>query len=336
MRLKFSCDLGGVSAGFEPKYCLRLLDYLDASRFYAVWMADHILQWFATNAHAPMAFPWMGAALETTHRIPIGLDVTTPIGGRYHPVIVAQVFATLANMYPGRLCLGLGAGEAMNEYMFFHRWPSWNERAERLTEAIQLIRKFWAAEDYFKWDGKYFPLDLTYCLDKPKRPIPIYVSGFGPKSAYLAGKYGDHLMTWASTMDSRERIKKDIFPAFEKGAREAGKDPSKMEKMVCWTTGYGDVEKTKRKFRTQIAGGFSPEGQSMGQPDPRRIEASGKAVKEEVWLELAHVYSSPRQYIDLVQSFVEIGANHFLFFDYSYNPRLSIKMFDEKLIPHFK
>lgn len=335
MTLKFSCDLGGASTSFEPKCCLQLMDYLDNSRFYAAWMADHILQWFATGAHAPMAFPWIGAALERTSRIPIGVDVTTPIGGRYHPVVVAQVFATLGNMYPGRVVMGLGVGEAMNEYMFFHGWPKWDERGERLAEAIELTRKYWTSQDYFRWEGKYFPLELIYCLDKPKKPIPIYVSGFGPKSAYLAGRYGDHLMTWAAAMDSREKIKNEIFPAFERGARDAGKDPSKMEKMVCWTTGYGNIEKTKKKFRVQIAGGVSPVGQSMAEPDPRKIEAAGVDVKDEVWMELAHVYSSPGQYIELVQSYIEIGADHFLFFDYSYDPRLSIKMFNEKLIPHF-
>ena len=109
------------------------------------WTGDHYMPWWDTGASGGAAWPWLGAALAKTQRISIGTGVTAPIL-RYHPAIVAQVFATLAFMFPNRVFLGIGRGEALNEVTSGNRWPSSIERFARLREALHLIKKLWSED----------------------------------------------------------------------------------------------------------------------------------------------------------------------------------------------
>ncbi|KKL12207.1 hypothetical protein LCGC14_2538060, partial [marine sediment metagenome] len=130
------------------------------------------------------------AFLERTQRVTVGGMVVPAIGIRRHPIDVALDFASLARLHPGRVALCVGTGEAMNEQTTTGLWPPLRERMERTTEAIELIRKAWTADDYFHWKGKHFT-SFFYLYDKPEQPIPIYCAGNGPKMAYNAGYYAD-------------------------------------------------------------------------------------------------------------------------------------------------
>src|SRR5208283_4744199 len=100
----------------------------------------------------------------------------------------AQAAATLDNMYPGRVQLGVGTGEALNERPFWNgNWPKWEERMERLTEGTRLIRQMWESTEPFKFEGKYFSSDFYYLYTKPRKKIPIYSSAIGRKEANKTG-----------------------------------------------------------------------------------------------------------------------------------------------------
>ena len=104
------------------------------------WTSDHFMPWWHSGAAGGAAWPWLGAALARTEKLVMGTGVTAPIL-RYHPAIVAQVFATLGYMFPNRVFLGVGKGEALNEVTSGNHWPSSRERFQRLKEAIHLIKK---------------------------------------------------------------------------------------------------------------------------------------------------------------------------------------------------
>ena len=169
------------------------------------------MPWFHTHAHVPQARVWIAGALERTRGIPVGSDVTVPMF-KYHPIVVAQAFAAMSRIHPGRVLLGVGIGEAINEAPFLGRWPNWRELSETLSESLSLMRRFWDCDDYFDFEGKYFKVRGLFCYDKPKKPVPIFWSAFGPKSALLAGTEGDHLMTAGALA---AKIPKSILSQFE-------------------------------------------------------------------------------------------------------------------------
>ncbi len=154
------------------------------------WSSDHYMPWWHTGASGGAAWPWLGAALARTKNIMIGTAVTAPIL-RYNPAIVAQVFATLDFMFPGRTFLTLGTGESLNEVPATGSpWPPNQERFERLKEAIHLIKKLWS-EDWVTFEGKYYKVKDSNLYTKPKNRIPLYVAALGKRAAKLAGEQAD-------------------------------------------------------------------------------------------------------------------------------------------------
>ncbi len=327
--LKISYDVGPAGTWFEADDSLRITVEVEKAGFDAAWFGDHVLPWFHTHAHVPQAWVWIAAALERSNKIPVGSDVTVPMF-KYHPIVVAQAFATMSQIHPGRVLLGVGTGEAINEEPILGKWPSWKERAETLVESLRLMRKYWSSDDYFNFEGKYFTVKGMYCYDKPKRQIPIYWSAFGPKSALLAGKEADHLMTAAS---SAARVPSSILHEFKKGQEMSGKTSAKAECSVYIDCGYGNVGKLLKKFRIH-AGSMIPE--NTNEMDPRKIEASARNLTDEFIHERTCLTNSSDTLIDRIEEFQETGFDHIIIGDWGYNPSATVKMFGRKIIPYFR
>src|SRR5271169_3334959 len=174
------------------------------------------MPWAHSVNQSPFVWSLLASCLQGTNKISVGPCVTTPIGGRYHPMLIAQASGTLGSMYPSRFRLAVGSGEALNESYFPLGWPPIQERTDRLVEGIALIRKLWESEEFFDFHGKYFPMKSVYLYTKPQLIPPIYFSALGPKSAYYAGKVGDHLFTLivniSAIANTFEKCKDKIFP----------------------------------------------------------------------------------------------------------------------------
>jgi G6PDH family F420-dependent oxidoreductase len=213
---------------FEPMRFVETVKYADDLGFRTAWLGDHIYPWWHSAGGAPFIWSYLATAMEHSDKIKIGPLVTVPIGARYHPAIIAQASATIDNMFPGRLLLGVGSGEALNERpMWNGKWPKWEERMGRLVEGVKLIRQMWTARKPFAFKGKYFSADFYYLYTKPKADIPIYFSGVGPKAAYFAGLCADTLVTMCPRNDV-VRLGGTIIPAYEKGLKDAGKKKGRL------------------------------------------------------------------------------------------------------------
>ncbi len=269
----------------------------------------------------------MTAAAERTRKIKVGCGVTCPMF-RYHPANVAHSFATLGSMYPGRIWLGVGTGESLNETPFIDPpgiFPSrWKTRSEMLIEAIRLIREYWNSQDYFSFDGKYFKLRNAFCYGKPTVPVPIYFSAFGPKAAFLAGQYGDHLITGFT------KNLQTVISEFEKGARSVGKDPAKMEKMLYKDFAFGNrdqiVERMKETCTWFLMSNYY-------EPDPRRIEANLVNLSDEMIRETALIAESAQEIIEWLYSCQKKGVEHVAFSDSSIDPEKTIAVFKDRVLP---
>jgi TAT-translocated FGD2 family F420-dependent dehydrogenase len=185
--------------------------------------SDHLQPWQANERHAGQAWITMAALGQRTRRVWIGPTVTCP-AFRYSPAVVAEAFASLNLLYPGRIFLGLGSGEALNEQAATGSWPKWPERSERLVEATEIIRKMWTGKQIVH-TGKYYNINAKL-YDPPIGPVPLLMAAnVGPKAMYRSGQYGDGLITDPETWKQHKA-------EFENGAKAAGKDPKQMPVLV--------------------------------------------------------------------------------------------------------
>jgi coenzyme F420-dependent glucose-6-phosphate dehydrogenase len=327
-RVRLSIDLGENYD--DPIRFVECAAIADKYGFDTVWFGDHLMPWHHGGRKSAFVWSMMPTALDRTRNISVGPDVTCPIGGRYHPAIIAQAAATIDNMYPGRFRLAVGSGEAMNEAPFFPGgWPTWAERIERLAEAVVLVRKMWESAEYFTFEGKYFRMNNFFLYTKPKTRIPIYFSAIGEKAARYAGVYGDHLVT---TINSPRRCRDLIFPAFESSARKAGRDPATMEKMVYVDLFFGDKQRGVQGIKASGEAGVLAQG-AFDEPDPRRIEEMSRHVSDDKILENKFICSSADEVIEYVERYRKAGATHINLATGCSPDR--IKMLGVKVLPYF-
>jgi F420-dependent hydroxymycolic acid dehydrogenase len=204
--------------------------------FGALATSDHLLPWQTSEGHCGQAWVTLGSVGARAQSAWIGSTVTCPTM-RYNPAVVAEAFASLSLLNPGRVFLGVGSGEALNEQAATGTWPKWPERWERLIEAIEIIRALWAGQQV-NHSGKYYTVNAQL-YDLPAQPIPLLTAANGKKSMRLAGEYGDGLITDPKTW-------KQFKPEWEAGARGVGKNPADMPVLVEQFVVVGDEKDARR------------------------------------------------------------------------------------------
>ena len=163
---------------FAPTDLLDFGVYAEQRGFDSVVVSDHFQPWRHTDGHAPFAMAWMGALGAKTSRIVMGTSVLTPTF-RYHPSIVAHAFGTLGSLFPGRVILGIGTGESLNEVPATKvEWPELKERFARLRESVDLMGRLFR-EDRLTFDDQFYRTENATIYDRPEPPVPIYVAGAG-------------------------------------------------------------------------------------------------------------------------------------------------------------
>src|SRR3954447_13193798 len=193
-----------------------------------VAISDHFQPWRHTGGHGPAALPWLGAFAARSSSATVGTSVLTPTL-RYHPAVIAQAFATLGVLAPGRVFLGIGTGEAMNETpVTGDAFPPVKERRRRLAEAIKLMRELWTSERV-DFEGEYYRTRKATVYDRPEEPVPVYVAASGPLAAKLAGRVGDGFIC---TSGKDPALYTELVGKVEEGARDAGRDPGTIRHMI--------------------------------------------------------------------------------------------------------
>lgn len=214
---------------FGPRELVRLAVRAEERGLDSVLISDHFQPWRHHGGHAPAALAWLGAAGAHTSRVLLGTSVLTPTF-RYHPAVVAQAFGTLACLYPDRLLLGVGSGEAMNEVgVTGVEWPGFAERFARLREAVELIRALWR-EERVSFDGTYYRTSGATVYDRPDRPVPIYVAAGGPVMAKYAGRVADGFI--CTSGKGMELYRDTLLPAVAEGMAAAGRDRAGIDRMI--------------------------------------------------------------------------------------------------------
>jgi G6PDH family F420-dependent oxidoreductase len=288
---------------YDPMDFVEAVRYSEEMGFRTAWLGDHFVPWFHSGNRSAFVWSVLGVALERTNSIKVGPLVTTPIGARYHPAIVAQASATLDNMYPGRLLLGVGSGEALNERAFWNGdWPPWEDRMDRLIEGIRLIKKLWSSKKQFAFKGKYYSADFYLLYTRPKSQIPIYFSAVGKRAAKYAGLYADTLVT-ICPRNNVERLRDVVIPEFRKGLRLAGKKKGGVQAHVS----FSFMSPTRlRKERSGTLGWLQKDSWSL--PNPVAVEKAGRKITEEQLRSGMIFCSDWSELVKELQRYVDAGA----------------------------
>ncbi len=312
-------------------YALELGVKAEKAGFDAVWTSDHFHPWVHTDAKAGFAWVWLGAFAQASHKVAFGTGVTAPML-RYNPAIVAQAFATLGNMYPGRPFIALGTGEAMNEIPAGASWPAFPERMARLEEAVKIIRMLWT-NDFVSYKGKYFRVSKATLYSKPKKPIPLYIAANGKKVAGLAGRYADGLLTLPFP---DEHYRDVLFPAFERAAKAEGRDPSKLEKLVELQVSYDPDYKKALENTRWWAPTVLPVFFKVPIWDPKEIESHGKLVSEEGLKTAWFISDSVEDHIKNIERYIKLGFTNIHLQNSSWDDTGFITTFGAKVLPYLK
>ena len=273
----------------------------------AVWASDHFHPWYDTNGHGAFSWEVLSAIGALTKEVILGTSVTCPLF-RYPPSVVAQAFATLSSLYPGRVFLGVGTGEALNEIPCGFAWPNQTERLERLREAVASIRMLWN-RNFVTYKGKYYTLLKANLYDKPPLPIPIHIASTGPRGAEVAGMLADCFMSLP--VENTSLFTEKLFPALDRGARSVGRRADQIEKSLLVHVGYAkdNHEKALRSlslWRSTLLPAFF----DLGVSDPRYVETHGNRVSWEAVEKYFLVASSAEGVIKFYEEYLKLGFTH--------------------------
>jgi G6PDH family F420-dependent oxidoreductase len=264
-------------------------------------VSEHFHPWVDDVSASGYAFSTLGAIAVATEKVEIVTAVTTPLF-RYHPAVVAQAAATVDRLSGGRFRLGVGTGENINEGPLGYPFPNYAERAARMREALEIMRRLLDGEK-LTFDGDWYHTDRAKLYSPPASDLPIWMAAGGPKSAALAATMAEGIIT--SVRDPLTTIERVIDPAAA-AAVEAGRTSPTIA-ASRWTIRAEDSDEAWQAL-----------GAWRGLRAPGRLEAldpadlrrrADRMDRSEV-LSSYSVVSDPRDYVDVYRPLVtEIGAD---------------------------
>jgi coenzyme F420-dependent glucose-6-phosphate dehydrogenase len=316
---------------FAPRTLLDFAVEAEQAGFDSVFVSDHFQPWRHSDGHAPFAFAWLAATGERTRRVLLGTSVVTPTF-RYHPALVAQAFGTLGSFNPGRMILGVGTGEHLNEGALGITWPDNKERFARLREAVKLIKLLWT-EQSVTFEGEYYRTSNATIYDRPAEPIPIYVGAGGPLVAKYAGRASDGLI--CTSGKGMELYTEQLLPAFAEGAAAEGRDASTLDKMIEVKVSY-DTDRERAMEDTKIWAALAlPAEAKAGVDDPREMERLAREVEGAAhrrWL----VSSDPDEHIEQLRPYIELGFNHLVFHAPGNDQSRFLQLYASQILPRIR
>jgi coenzyme F420-dependent glucose-6-phosphate dehydrogenase len=323
----------GYKASAEQFAPRRLLDFAilaEQAGFDSVAVSDHFQPWRHTDGHAPFAFAWLGALGERTSRVLMGTSVLTPTF-RYHPSVVAQAMATLAALSPGRVMLGVGTGESLNEVAPTGlQWPDFKERYARLREAITLMRQLWR-EDFVSFEGEYYRTHSATVYDRPPGGIPLYVAAGGPQVARYAGRVADGMI--CTSGKGAELYRDQLLPALVAGAVAAGRDPEAIDRMIEVKVSF-DTDLDRAREDTRIWAALAlPAEDKVGVEDPREMERRAAALPIERAASRWIVSNDPEEHVARIKPYVDLGFNHLVFHHPGDDQARFIELYERQVMP---
>ena len=258
--------------------------------------------------------------------MPFGTGVTPP-GPRFHPVLIAQAWATLETMFPGRPYLGFGSGESLNESPLGEDWPSVGKQIARMEEALELIHRLYDGERV-DHQGRFFSTKQAILHTRPERRPPIYVSAFGPQAAAVAGRWGDGLWTLADPEQGPE-----IIDAYRSAAEDAGKEPGEilLQAGFSWAADDEAAFEGARVWKSAQV----PEYFTDDWYEPQRMYEHAQAtISDDDFREAFIIATDPAEHTERIHELEKLGATIMVLQNASgADPGAAIETYRDEVLP---
>lgn len=265
----------------------------EAAGFEALWISDHFHPWNDEQGQSPFVWGVIGALSQVT-TLPVTTAVTCPTI-RIHPAVIAQAAATAAVQLEGRFVLGVGSGEALNEHILGDPWPSVGKRQQMLEEAVDVIRLLHKGNE-ISHRGTYYEVQEARIYTLPEKPVPIYVSGFGPQGAGLAGRIGDGFCVVTP--------EEDLVKAFREAG--GGDKPVQGGTKVCWDRDPDNALKVAHRLWPNDA---LPGQSAQILPRPKDFEALSPLVPPDHVAEAIACGPDPDLHAERIRKYLEAGVD---------------------------
>ena len=277
-----------------------------------VTISDHFQPFRVTGGHSPNALAWLGFVAARTERVQLGTSVLTPTF-RYNPAVIAQTYATLACLAPGRIIAGVGTGEALNEVAIGsvgeEGWPEFKERFGRLREAVELMRLLWEGEPV-DFDGQHYRTKGAVIYDRPDIPVPVYIAAGGPMMARYAGRHGEGMI--CTSGKGRELYADGLLPGLVAGAKAKERDPGRVDRMIEMKISW-DPDQSKALENTRFWAPLSLSAEQKHTMDsPVEMEKLADALPIEQVAKRWIVSSEPDEIVAAVKDYTDLGFNHLI------------------------
>jgi len=320
----------GSAEQFSPSDLLRFGCLAEEVGFDSVFISDHFQPWRHTGGHAPFSLTWLGALGARTSRITLGTSVLTPTF-RYHPSIIAQAFATLGCLCPGRVVLGIGTGESLNEVPATGVvWPEFKERFGRLKEAIELTRQLWAKERV-TFHGQFYQTENATIYDRPDIPLPIFVAAHGAIMAKFVGRTADGFI--CTSGKAPEFYNETLLPNLAHGLGSANRPSNGIERMIEVKVSFDtDARRALEDTRFWAASSLTPD-EKLSVEDPLPMEQLADSLPIERIASRWIVSSDPMEQVERIRPYVAMGFNHLVFHAQGSDQERFLRLYASEVLP---
>jgi coenzyme F420-dependent glucose-6-phosphate dehydrogenase len=317
---------------FAPRELLKFSLLAEELGFDSVFVSDHFQPWKHTDGHAPQSLAWLGALGAQTSRVLIGTSVLTPTF-RYHPSLIAQAFGTLGAMFPGRVILGVGTGESLNEVPATGlAWPEFKERFARFREALDLIRQLWR-EERVNFEGTYYRTVKATIYDRPDVPVPIYIAAAGALVAKYAGRTGEGFITTSGKAPALYRD--TLLPNVAAGLEAAGRGDT-IDRMIEMKVSYDtDMQRAMDDTREWAALALTPE-QKVSVEDPIEMERLASTLSATQAATRWIVSTDPDEQVERMRPYVELGFRHLVFHAPGHDQERFLRLYAKDVLPRLR
>jgi coenzyme F420-dependent glucose-6-phosphate dehydrogenase len=329
MTTELTLGYKGSAEQFRPAQLVDFAVHAEQAGFESFFVSDHLQPWNHVGGHAPAAIPLLGAIGARTERIVLGTSVLTPTM-RYHPGVIAQAFGTLGSLYPGRIILGVGTGEALNEVTLGLQWPDQRERFARLKEALELIDLLWS-QDRVTFKGTYYAVEDATIYDRPDPRVPIYIAAAGPAASRLAGRVAQGFIT---TSGKPEELYTDtLLPALREGIQKAGRSADAVDTMLEVKVSFDpDRARALQDTRFWAPLALSAE-EKMNVHDPLEMQRLGEQLPIERAASRFIVSTDPGEHVERIAEYVEMGFRHLVLHGPGHDQHRFIETYGTEILP---
>lgn len=304
---------------FKPSELLKNVQQAQQAGFNASLSSDHFAPWSLDQGESGFAWSWLGSAMQATS---LSFGIVNAPGQRYHPAIIAQAAATLAEMFPERLWVAMGSGQYINEHITGGHWPVKQDRNDRLKECVDIIRALWDGETVTHHG--LVTIEEATLYTRPAVAPKIIGAAITEETARWVGSWADGLITVSKPP---EELKK-MVNAFREGGGE-GK-PMYLKVQLSYAE---DEKKATEEAHEQWRSNIFPSAVLSDLRTAKQLEQAAMFVRDEDLKKHVRISSDPNQHIEWLQQDIDLGFTELMLHNVNLQHERFIDVFGDKVVP---